>query len=173
MKKESWISRMFTPRETSAEEIVSPLAGEVIPLESVSDPTFAGKILGDGLAVIPSDGRLYAPADGTIENLMETKHALGLVTKGLRAELLIHVGRDTVSLNGQHFTLHVQEGEKVRRGQLLLEFDRDALLALGFDLATPVLVCNGDEFELQKSGCGQVQPGAPLLTLTRRQSTNG
>ena len=114
--------------------------------------------------MIPEEGRLYAPADGTVENLMDTGHALGIVTKGLQAELLIHVGRDTVSLQGQHFTLHVREGDTVKAGQLLMEFDMAAIGELGFDLTTPVIVCNSSDFDLVKCGSKQVAPGDVLLT---------
>lgn len=170
MKKESWLSRMFHPQAAAAEVIGSPLSGRSIPLEDVADPTFSGKVLGDGMAVIPSEGKLYAPADGKIENLMDTGHALGLTTKGLGAEILIHVGRDTVSLGGKHFTLHCSEGEQVKKGQLLLEFDREALLALGFDLTTPVIVCNGDEFTMETAKPGEIAPGETLLTLQKKEA---
>lgn len=169
MKKENWFSRMFSGPARD-EQILSPLTGQVIPIESVADPTFSGKVLGDGVAVIPEEGRLYAPADGTVENLMDTGHALGIVTKGLQAELLIHVGRDTVSLQGQHFTLHVREGDTVKAGQLLMEFDMAAIGELGFDLTTPVIVCNSSDFDLVKCGSKQVALGDVLLTLTRKQN---
>ncbi len=168
MKKDNWFSRMFSAPADDG-RILSPLAGQVIPIESVADPTFSGKVLGDGVAIIPEEGRLYAPADGTVENLMDTGHALGIVTKGLQAELLIHVGRDTVSLQGKHFTLHIREGDAVKAGQLLMEFDMAAIASLGFDLTTPVIVCNSSDFDLEKCGSKQVASGDLLLTLTRKK----
>lgn len=153
--------------EPGVERLGSPLAGKVIGIEQVSDQVFADKILGDGVAVIPADGKVYAPADGTVENLLESHHAVCLLTPG-GAELLIHVGKDTVSLNGKHFAAHVKEGDKVKRGQLLLSFERDALLAQGFDLATPVVVSNGDEFVMEKAEGGEVLPGDTIITLTKR-----
>ena len=153
--------------EPGVERLGSPLAGKLIGIEQVSDQVFADKILGDGVAVIPADGKVCAPADGTVENLLESHHAVCLLTPG-GAELLIHVGKDTVALNGKHFAAHVKEGDKVKRGQLLLSFERDALLAQGFDLATPVVVSNGDEFVMEKAEGGEVRPGDTIITLTKR-----
>ena len=110
---------------------------------------------------------MYAPADGTVESLLESHHAVCLLTPG-GAELLVHVGKDTVSLNGKHFAAHVKEGDKVKRGQLLLSFEREALLAEGFDLTTPVVVSNGDEFAMEKAQGGEVRPGDTIITLTKR-----
>lgn len=153
--------------EPGVERLGSPLAGTVIAIEQVSDKVFADKILGDGVAVVPAEGKVYAPADGTVESLLESHHAVCLLTPG-GAELLVHVGKDTVSLNGKHFAAHVKEGDKVKRGQLLLSFEREALLAEGFDLTTPVVVSNGDEFAMEKAQGGEVRPGDTIITLTKR-----
>ena len=153
--------------EPGVERLGSPLAGTVIGIEQVSDKVFADKVLGDGVAVIPADGKVYAPADGTVESLLESCHAVCILTAG-GAELLVHVGKDTVSLNGRHFAAHVKEGDKVKRGQLLLSFEREALLAQGFDLTTPVVVSNGDDFTMEKVQEGQVRPGDTILTLTKK-----
>ena len=142
------------------------MAGTVIGIEQVSDKVFADKILGDGVAIIPAGGKVYSPADGTVESLLDSHHAVCILTTG-GAELLIHVGRDTVSLNGKHFSAYVKAGDKVKRGQLLLTFEREALLAEGFDLATPVVVINGDEFTMEKSQGGEVRPGDTIITLTK------
>ena len=112
------------------------------------------------------DGGAVA-ADGTVESLLESHHAVCLLTPG-GAELLVHVGKDTVSLNGKHFAAHVKEGDKVKRGQLLLSFEREALLAEGFDLTTPVVVSNGDEFSMEKVQDGQIRPGDTVITLTKK-----
>ncbi|WP_294547055.1 PTS glucose transporter subunit IIA [uncultured Pseudoflavonifractor sp.] len=152
--------------EPGVERLGSPLAGTVIGIEQVSDKVFADKILGDGVAIIPAGGKVYSPADGTVESLLDSHHAVCILTTG-GAELLIHVGRDTVSLNGKHFSAYVKEGDKVKRGQLLLTFEREALLAEGFDLATPVVVSNGDEFTMEKSQGGEVRPGDTIITLTK------
>ena len=153
--------------EPGVERLGSPLAGTVIGIEQVSDKVFADKILGDGIAVIPADGKVYSPADGTVESLLESHHAVCILTPG-GAELLIHVGKDTVAMGGKHFAAHVKEGDKVKRGQLLLSFEREALLAEGFDLATPVVVSIGDEFIMEKAEGGEVHPGDTIITLTKQ-----
>ena len=154
----SWfLGKKGSEEEPGVERLGSPLAGTVVGIEQVSDKTFADKILGDGIAVIPSEGKVFAPADGTVESLMESHHAVCLLTLG-GAELLVHVGRDTVSLNGRHFAAHVKEGDKVKRGQL----------AEGFDLATPMVVSNGDEFSMEKVQDGQIRPGDTVITLTKK-----
>ena len=124
-----------------------PANGSVIALDQVEDEAFAQGALGLGAAVLPEDGKIYAPADGQITMLFPTKHALGMRCAN-GAELLIHVGLNTVELNGKHFTVHVQEGQLVKQGQLLLEFDGDAIQAAGYPLTTPVLVTNSDEMDV-------------------------
>lgn len=125
-----------------------PANGSVIALDQVEDEAFSQGALGLGAAVLPEDGKIYAPADGQITMLFPTKHALGMRCAN-GAELLIHVGLNTVELNGKHFTVHVQEGESVKQGQLLLEFDGDAIQAAGYPLTTPVLVTNSDEMDVR------------------------
>lgn len=122
--------------------------GSVIALDQVEDEAFAQGTLGLGAAVLPEDGKIYAPADGQITMLFPTKHALGMRCAN-GAELLIHVGLNTVELNGKHFTVHVQEGQLVKQGQLLLEFDGDAIQTAGYPLTTPVLVTNSDEMDVR------------------------
>lgn len=167
-EKTSLLSRLLgrenAPDPDGSEIVASPLDGESADITAVADKTFADKILGDGMAVIPTGNKLYAPVDGTVENLLDSRHALCILSAG-GAELLIHVGRDTVTLNGRHFTAHVREGEQVRRGQLLLEFDREALLDEGFDLATPVVVSNSARFVMEKSAPGAVSHGGVLFRL--------
>lgn len=125
-----------------------PANGSVIALDQVEDEAFAQGALGLGAAVLPEDGKIYAPADGQVTMLFPTKHALGMQCAN-GAELLIHVGLNTVELNGKHFTVHVQEGQSVKQGQLLLEFDGDAIQAAGYPLTTPVLVTNSDEMDVR------------------------
>ena len=151
----------------NSEAIFSPVTGVVIPLEKVSDPTFAQKILGDGLAIYPEEGKIYSPVDGEVTTLTDTLHAVCLTSKQ-GAELLIHVGRDTVTLNGRPFTCHVKEGDKIRKGQLLLEFDLEAIDGAGLDLTTPVIVANSDDYELVKAEQTEITPNDILLTLRRK-----
>ena len=145
----------------------APIAGEAVPLSQVNDPTFAEEILGKGLAIRPAEGKVFAPFDGTVETVFETKHAMGLRSDdGL--ELLIHVGLETVSLNGKYFTAHVTDGQRIHRGDLLLEFDRDAIAAAGCETITPVIVSNTDDYsEIQTVTGRLVGPEDPVLTADR------
>ena len=147
--------------------LAADAAGAFVKMEDIPDEVFAQGILGQCCGIDPSEGKVYAPADGTVESLLESHHAVCLLTPG-GAELLVHVGKDTVSLNGKHFAAHVKEGDKVKRGQLLLSFEREALLAEGFDLTTPVVVSNGDEFSMEKVQDGQIRPGDTVITLTKK-----
>ena len=133
--------------ETGSKTIItSPVKGDIIPLTEVKDPTFAEGILGEGFAVIPIEGKVYAPFTGSCENIFDTLHALGLVSDN-GVELLIHVGLETVNLNGAPFTAHVKNGQHFKKGDLLLEFDMDAIKKAGCEIQTPVIVTNADEYE--------------------------
>ena len=123
----------------------SPLNGQLVELKEVKDPAFAGGAMGLGAAIKNPDGKVYAPVDGEITVLFETKHAIG-IRSAEGAEILIHVGLDTVKLNGEHFEAKVAQGDMVKKGQLLLEFDEAAIKAAGYDTTTPVLVTNAAEF---------------------------
>lgn len=125
-------------------EIDAPVPGKVVALSEVPDPTFAEGMLGNGFAIEPSEGKVYAPFDGVCENLFDTLHAMGL-TSDTGVSLLIHVGLETVGLNGAPFTAHVQSGDRIKKGDLLLEFDMDAIRAAGLPTITPVIVTNEDE----------------------------
>jgi PTS system trehalose-specific IIC component len=128
-------------------ELSSPLEGELLPLSSAKDPVFAEGVMGLGVVINPTVGKVYAPFDGEVTLLFPTKHAIGLICEnGL--ELLMHIGIDTVQLDGKGFTAHVAQGDKVSRGQLLLEFDIDAIKAAGYVTQTPVIVTNSDSFQV-------------------------
>lgn len=145
--------------------IASPLAGKVIPLEDVADGVFSEKMVGDGFAVEPSDNQVYAPADCEVATVFGTKHAIGLVTPE-GCELLIHLGIDTVQLNGAPFTIQVKEGDTLKKGDLIGSFDEKAILDAGYRTVTPVVVTNSDQyssFELCKTGA--VTPGENVLTV--------
>ena len=125
--------------------IGSPTAGKLVSIKEVSDPTFSDEVLGKGAAIIPEDGKFYAPADGTISTIFPTGHAAA-ITSSDGVEILIHIGLDTVKLEGKHFTIHAAEGQEVKKGDLLLEADLDQIKAEGYDIITPVIICNSDEF---------------------------
>lgn len=125
--------------------VSAPVKGKIVELAHVPDQTFSDKILGDGIAILPEEGRIYAPADAEVSCVMDTKHAVALTTvQGL--EILIHVGLETVELKGKHFTSHVQNGEKVKEGDLLLEFDLEGLKKDGYQTVTPVIITNAGDF---------------------------
>ena len=148
-------------------QILSPATGTVKDITEVPDKTFADKILGDGAAVVPEEGKIYAPADGTVVNIMDTKHGIMFQT-AQGVELLIHIGLETVNLNGKYFTSHVENGAQVKAGDLLVEFDLDAIKKEGYDPITPVVVTNGDDYirsvNMLKSG-EKAAHGDCLLTI--------
>ena len=121
------------------------MSGRAIPMSQVNDPTFSQEILGKGVAVIPSKGRVVAPADGVVSVFFETKHAVS-ITADNGAEIIVHVGLDTVNLKGEHYTAHKKQGDKVKAGELLLEFDMEAIKAAGYDVITPVIICNTPDY---------------------------
>ena len=125
--------------------LCAPVAGNAVPVGQVPDPTFAEELLGKGIAIEPSEGKILAPCDATVDMMFETGHAISLVAD-FGAEILIHVGLETVSLKGEHFTIHCANGDKVKKGQLLIEFDLDAIKAAGFNTITPMLVCNSADY---------------------------
>lgn len=144
--------------------ILSPVTGQAVKLDDVPDPVFSGKILGDGAAVIPSEGKIVSPVDGEVVSVAETLHAYGLRTaEGL--ELLIHVGLDTVKLKGSCFQVHVKEGEQVKAGDLLAEVDLEALKAEGLNPVTPVLVCDGLQNRTLNTAEGEMKAGESELLL--------
>lgn len=153
--------------ETADNEILSPLSGNAIALESVPDATFAGGILGQGAAVEPDEGKVTAPADGTVATLFDTHHAIGLnLDNGV--ELLIHIGINTVELNGEGFTAHVSEGDRVKKGQTLITFDKDFIASKGYNTVTPVIVSNSDDYAaVKRSAEGKVTSRDVLLELAK------
>ncbi len=150
---------------TAAKTVDSPLTGQIIPLSEVNDPVFSSEAMGKGCAVIPLEGKVFAPFDGTIVGLLDSHHAVGMESEN-GIEILIHVGMDTVKLGGKHFTCHIEDGQQVKKGQLLLEFDMDAIKAEGYEIVTPVIITNSDEFtEITTEVAGRVKNGDKLLKL--------
>lgn len=148
-------------------EIEAPITGIVKKIEEVPDKTFSDKILGDGAAILPEEGKVYSPVDGVVSTIMDSKHGIMLQSEnGL--EVLIHVGLETVNLNGKYFTAHVTSGSKVKKGDLLVEFDKDAIGREGYPLITPVVLTNSDDYIkvvcLNESGT-QVKAGDKFLTI--------
>lgn len=150
-----------------ADVIFAPLKGTAVPSSEIKDPTFGEEMLGKGMAIKPSEGKVYAPFDGTVATVFDTRHALSLVSeKG--TEVLIHVGLDTVMLKGQYYTAHTENGASVKKGDLLLEFDIEAIQAAGYDVITPVVVCNTDDYkEVIRTTGLQVEPGDVVMQLEK------
>ena len=145
----------------------APVAGTLIDITEVNDPAFSGGILGKGVAVVPSGTRICAPAAGTVSTIFPTGHAAAVTSKE-GAEVLIHVGLDTVKLEGRHFTIHAGEGQEVKKGDLLLEADIEQIKAEGYDITTPVVICNSDEFsEFHMPEPGAVSQGDEIMTLKK------
>ncbi len=147
-------------------EIFAPAAGKLVPLSEVSDPTFSEGILGQG-AVIPTGNQFFSPVDGTVNTVFPTGHAAAL-TSSDGVEVLLHIGLDTVKLNGKHFTIHVEEGQQIKKGDLLLEADLEQIKAAGYDTITPVIVCNTEEFaEIAMAEVQAVEAGDVVLNLKK------
>lgn len=146
--------------------IANPVSGEVIALSEVNDATFSSGVLGEGYAVIPIEGKVTAPFDGKVETLMDTHHALGLVSNS-GIEMLIHVGLETVALNGKYFTPKVAEGDSFKKGDVLLTFDLEAIRKEGYDTTTPVVVSNADDYAAFAPALGNASAGVKMLELAK------
>ena len=143
----------------------APMKGTLIPKAEVPDEAFATSVLGEGVAVEPSEGKLYAPADAVVDNLFDTFHAIGLITAE-GTEILLHIGINTVELGGKHFTAHVQTGQKVKKGDVLISFDMDEIKKAGYLCTTPMIVCNTDDYKsVTPMAEGTVQAGTLLLEV--------
>lgn len=176
----SFAATMFLYRDNHLEEsqapdtentenaIASPMDGRLILLEDVNDEAFAGGVLGDGMAVIPEKGELYAPADATIDTVFDSKHAISMMCDN-GAELLLHVGLETVNLKGRYFEPQVKNGDHVKAGQLLMKFDLKALKKEGYDPVTPIIITNADNFWLSKASAGIIKSGDVILDLKKQE----
>ena len=158
-----FFSKLFGKSEAKNENgIFAPIAGQAVPVSEVPDPTFSSGMLGNGIAIIPTEGKVYAPCNATVDMMFTTGHAVSLVADN-GAELLIHVGLETVALEGKPFTVHVQNGQKVSKGDLMIEVDLEAVKAAGLNTITPVLVCNSDDFGTFKTFTGKDVTNADLV----------
>lgn len=162
----TWFS--YSSKQTKVDNSInSPIKGELIPLSEVKDATFADKLLGDGFAVKPIEGKVYSPVDGTVEVMYKTGHAIGLKSNSGQ-EILIHVGLDTVKLNGKGFSPKVKQDTAVKKGQLLLTFDLEGIKKQGYDLTTPVIITSmGDakSMEKLKSTGVEISHNTPIIKL--------
>lgn len=152
--------------KVAGETIVMPLKGQLIALEAVDDKVFSSGVVGQGVAILPEEGALYSPVDGYVAHTFESGHAIGLRSDA-GAEILIHIGIDTVQLQGEHFTLHVEEGQRIAAGHLLIEFNLEAIQQAGYQLVTPVVITNVEAYQrVAPLPVKQQQPGEPIIMLT-------
>ena len=133
-------------QEKQSVALYAHMNGAFVPLEDVKDEAFSSKILGDGAAIEPTEGKLYAPCDGKVDMVFDTKHAINLVSKE-GCEILLHIGIDTVKLNGKFFETHVTDGQEIHKGDLLISFDLDGIRNAGYQTTTPMIICNTDDYQ--------------------------
>ena len=146
-------------------EIKSPIKGKLIDVTEVKDEAFSRKALGDGMAVIPSEGKVYSPVDGEVITMVDSNHAIGLSSKGV--EILIHIGMDTVKLGGKYFKAHVKEGDKVKAGTLLIEFEKSEV-EKEYDITSPIIIPNFSELKsLDKTDFRDVSAGDIIMTAVK------
>lgn len=152
-------------KESRASELSAHLNGEIVMLEDVEDEAFSGKVLGDGVAIEPKEGKLYAPCDGKVEMVFATKHAVNLVSSE-GCEILLHIGIDTVKLNGEFFEAHISDGQEVKKGDLLISFDIDGIRNAGYKTTTPMIICNSDEYSsVNTVASGIVSAGEKVIEI--------
>lgn len=159
---------MFGFLKGKSKEIIigSPVKGRAVSISQVNDPTFAEEILGKGVAIMPEDGKICAPAAGEIGMVFDTMHAFSMTTKG-GAEILVHVGLETVGLKGKGFTAHAKAGDKVEKGDLILTADFDVIREAGLDTIIPVVVCNTDDYkEVESLAEKDVNAGDDVLRIS-------
>ena len=169
-KKEEVLERMELPPlevDGDKEILCSPMEGEIISCSEIRELTFQKEMLGTTVAIKPSVGKVYAPADGKVEMMIETLHAISLTTeKG--TEIMIHIGIDTVALKGKYFKGYVKEGKAVKRGDLLLEFNIEEIAKTGYDLVSPVIICNTEDYEMiERTDEKSVKVGDTIMKLKK------
>lgn len=166
-KEEPVVETVVESVETGNELIGAPVKGTAVVSAEVNDPTFSEEMLGAGMAIKPAVGKVYSPVNGVVTMTIDSNHAIGLESdRG--TELLIHIGLDTVSLGGKHFNRVVNENDKVKKGDLLIEFDKEAVMAAGFDVITPVIICNTDDYkEVIRYTGKEVEVGDTVMELVK------
>lgn len=146
--------------------IKAPLTGRIVDITEVPDDVFSAKILGEGVAIIPEEGQLYAPADGVIETVFDSKHAISMTCDN-GAEILMHVGLDTVKLEGKYYDPQIKDGDRVKAGQLLMKFDVAGICKAGYNMITPVIVTNSEECQITKSTADTILVGKSIMNIVK------
>ena len=145
-------------------EILSPISGEIIDIKDAHDAAFSSAVVGDGVVIKPTEGLVFAPFDGEVKVIFPTKHAIGLVSDD-GVELLIHIGEDTVNLDGKGFTSHIKQGDKIKQGMLLVEFDLELMKEKGFNIETPTLITNKEQYRVINKTSGNVEAGFNIFEV--------
>ena len=148
--------------EINPNHVYAPMAGEAVDISQVPDPTFSSGMMGNGIAIQPTDGKVCSPVNGTVDTMFETGHAVTLVSDN-GIEILIHVGLETVGLNGAPFQVKVQNGQKVKKGDILMIADLEAIKAAGLPTITPVLICNTDDYTTFNATTGKTVTNADVV----------
>ena len=148
--------------KSDANGIYAPVAGKAVAITEVPDPTFAEKMLGDGIAILPAEGKVLAPCDATVDMMFTTGHAVSLIADN-GAEILIHVGLETVNLEGKHFTVYAKNGDKVKKGEVLMEMDIEAIKAAGYNTITPMVICNSGDYPKMSTTIGKDVTNADVV----------
>ena len=158
-----FFSKLFGKNEEiNGNHIYAPMAGQAVAITEVPDPTFAEGMMGNGIAILPTDGKVCSPVNGTVDMMFDTGHAVSLVSDA-GAEILIHVGLETVSLEGKPFKIHVKNGDKVKKGQVLMEADLEAIKAAGLNTITPMLICNSGDYGTFKTNVNKAVTNADVV----------
>ncbi len=169
-KKNEYKSEEFEKEEISSSDeiiVLSPLKGRIIPLSQVADEVFSQGIMGKGVAIAPDEGIVCSPVTGRVSFIYPTKHAMGLIGNN-NVEVLIHIGMDTVKLNGKYYKSHVKEGDMVKAGEIILEFDMNKIQSAGYEVMTPVIITNSNNYsDIKVTDSASVNVKDVLLTLVR------
>ena len=161
------LKEKLSKKENNIIQIGCPIEGEVVSIKEVNDPTFSQEMLGKGIAIKPNKGRVVAPVDGEIAMIFETKHAVSILTEQ-GAEILIHIGLDTVKLKVENFNSHVKAGDKVKAGDLLIEFDKEKIIQAGYDTITPMVICNSFEYaQVNQTTLGDIQELTSVIEIIK------
>ena len=161
------LKNLFSQEDKNKTTLKSPFHGQLIPLSEVNDITFSDEMVGKGAAVIPSEGYAVAPIDGNIVNAFKTGHAFTMVAEGGQ-EILVHIGLDTVNLKGEHFEVLVEDGQPIKQGEKVIKFDLEKLKELGYDVTSPVVICNSMDYtDVKGLGKKEVNFGDDIIEVVK------
>ena len=162
------VKEKFSKKEDKSILVTAPIKGEVVTIDKVNDPTFAQEMLGKGVAIKPAEGKVVSPVNGEITVLFETKHAVSIKSDE-GAEILIHIGLDTVNLKGEYFESYVKVGDKVKTGDLLIKFNEEKIKEAGYDTITPMIICNTFEYaDVKVAKIGEIEKQDNVIEIIKK-----